>query len=223
MARFNRWWILKPAVFLACLWPVAWLIWAAFNGGFSANPVSDIQNTTGDWTLRFLMITLSVTPLRRITGWNSLIRFRRMTGLFAFFYNCLHFTTYIWLDQYFALGELFKDIAKRPFITVGFTGFVLMIPLAVTSTKKWIRRLGGKRWQWIHRLVYVSATTGVLHYLWLVKLDISRPLAYGGILASLLGLRAWSSLRARVPVIAASPTPSLSGTRSQRSSGSTGH
>jgi sulfoxide reductase heme-binding subunit YedZ len=223
MARFNRWWILKPAVFLACLWPVGWLTWAFLYDGFSANPVSDITNTTGDWTLRFLMITLSLTPLRRITGWNSLIRFRRMTGLFAFFYSCLHFTTYIWLDQYFAVGEMIKDIAKRPFITVGFTAFVLMMPLAVTSTNKWIRRLGGKRWQRIHRLVYVSATAGVVHYLWLVKLDITRPLTYGAILATLLGLRVWYTLRARVPVIAASPGSSLSGTRSQRSSESAGH
>src|SRR5262249_24933735 len=138
MARLNRWWIIKPAAFLAGLTPMLLLTWAALNGGLSANPISDITNETGVWTLRFLLITLSITPLRRVTGWNNLIRFRRMAGLFAFFHGFLHFMTYVWLDQFFQFGDMIKDVAKRPFITAGFTAFVLMVPLAITSTKKWI-------------------------------------------------------------------------------------
>jgi len=190
MPKFNRWWIFKPAVFVVCLVPMAWLVWDIFAGNLSANPIEDIRNRTGIWTLRFLMITLSVTPLRRIIGWPSLIRFRRMLGLFAFFYAFVHFITYIWLDQAFAWDEIVKDmISKRPFILSGVASFVLLIPLAITSTKKWIGRLGGKRWQMIHRLIYLSAVVGVLHYYWRVKLDIARPLAYGAVLAVLLGLR----------------------------------
>jgi len=190
MPKFNRWWIFKPAVFVVCLVPMAWLVWDIFAGNLSANPIEDIRNRTGIWTLRFLMITLSVTPLRRIIGWSSLIRFRRMLGLFAFFYAFVHFITYIWLDQAFAWDEIVKDmISKRPFILSGIASFVLLIPLAITSTKKWIGRLGGKRWQMIHRLIYLSAGLGVLHYYWRVKLDIARPLAYGAVLAVLLGLR----------------------------------
>ena len=190
MPKFNRWWISKPAVFVVCLVPMVWLVWDTFAGNLSANPIEDIRNRTGIWTLRFLMITLSVTPLRRIIGWPSLIRFRRMLGLFAFFYAFVHFITYIWLDQAFAWDEIVKDmISKRPFILSGVASFVLLIPLAITSTKKWIGRLGGKRWQMIHRLIYLSAVVGVLHYYWRVKLDIARPLAYGAVLAVLLGLR----------------------------------
>ena len=190
MPKFNRWWIFKPAVFVVCLVPMVWLVWDTFAGNLSANPIEDIRNRTGIWTLRFLMITLSVTPLRRIIGWSSLIRFRRMLGLFAFFYAFVHFITYIWLDQAFAWDEIVKDmISKRPFILSGVASFVLLIPLAITSTKKWIGRLGGKRWQMIHRLIYLSAGLGVLHYYWRVKLDIARPLAYGAVLAVLLGLR----------------------------------
>src|SRR2546426_2447649 len=165
MPKFNRWWIFKPAVFVVCLVPMAWLVWDIFAGNLSANPIEDIRNRTGIWTLRFLMITLSVTPIRRIIGWSSLIRFRRMLGLFAFFYAFVHFITYIWLDQAFAWDEIVKDmISKRPFILSGVASFVLLIPLAITSTKKWIGRLGGKRWQMIHRLIYLSAVVGVLHY-----------------------------------------------------------
>jgi sulfoxide reductase heme-binding subunit YedZ len=176
---------------------MAWLAWDTYHGNLSANPIEDITHRTGDWTLRFLMITLGVTPLARITGWKSLIRFRRMLGLFAFFHGLLHFTTYVWLDQFFSFGGMLADVAKRPFITAGFTGFVLMIPLAITSTKKWIIRLGFKRWQMVHRLVYVTATAGVVHYLWLVKLNIERPVAYGALLAFLLGYRAWYAARDR--------------------------
>ncbi len=197
MAKFNRWWILKPAAFLACLMPMSWLTFAALTDRLSANPLDDITELTGTWTLRFLMITLAVSPLRRLTGWSSLIRFRRMLGLFAFFHGFLHFMTFVALEQEFMWPEIVKDIPMRPFITAGFTGFVLMIPLAVTSTKKWIARLGGRRWQWLHRLVYVSAAAGVIHYLWLVKSDIQRPVAYGSLLTVLLGIRAWYAFRGR--------------------------
>ncbi|HYR92049.1 MAG TPA: protein-methionine-sulfoxide reductase heme-binding subunit MsrQ [Terriglobia bacterium] len=190
MARFNRWWIFKPVVFLLCLVPMAWLLWDTFTGNLSANPVEDIRNRTGIWTLRFLMITLGVTPVRRLAGWPSLIRFRRMLGLFAFFYAFVHFITYIWLDQAFAWDEILKDVTTtRPFIISGLASFILLIPLAITSTRKWIGRLGGKRWQMIHRLIYLSAVVGVLHYYWRVKLDVSRPLAYGAVLVVLLGFR----------------------------------
>jgi methionine sulfoxide reductase heme-binding subunit len=182
-----RWF--KPVVFLACLIPLALLGWKAYSGGLGANPIEVITHATGDWTIRFLLITLSITPIRKLTGRLWLIRYRRMFGLFAFFYGTLHFLTYIWLDKFFDLHEMLHDVAKRRFITVGFTGFVLLIPLAVTSTTGWIRRLGGKRWQAMHRLIYVSAIAGVIHYLWLVKADIRLPLEYGAILTVLLGYR----------------------------------
>jgi methionine sulfoxide reductase heme-binding subunit len=185
MKRFIR----KAPVFAACLLPLAWLVWAAFANRLGANPISEITNQTGTWTLRFLVLTLAITPLRRITGWNTLVRYRRMLGLFAFFYGALHLTTYVWLDQFFDAAHIVKDVTKRPFITAGFTAFVLMVPLALTSTAASIRRLGGRRWQTLHRLVYVSAALGVVHYWWLVKADISRPLTYGAILAVLFGAR----------------------------------
>ena len=176
----------KTAVFLACLLPMSLLGWATVNGQLSANPLEDIRDTTGIWTLRFLMLTLSITPLRRITGWLELIRFRRMFGLFAFFHSVLHFITYIWLDQFFAWDAILEDLTKRRFIMAGYAGFALLIPLAITSTKKWIGRLGGKKWQMLHRLIYVSAAAGVIHYFWRVKLDVRRPLLYAGVLAILL-------------------------------------
>ncbi|MGE3840682.1 MAG: sulfite oxidase heme-binding subunit YedZ [Vicinamibacterales bacterium] len=178
----------KLPVFAASILPAAWLVWGAFTDRLGANPIDAITDTTGDWTLRFLLISLAVTPLRRLTGWNQVIGLRRMLGLFAFFYATLHFGTYLVLDQFFAFDYIVADIAKRPYITVGFTAFVLLVPLAVTSTKGWIRRLG-RRWQLLHRLVYVSACLGVVHYLWLVKLDTTRPLRYAAALAALLGLR----------------------------------
>src|SRR6202142_1602805 len=186
-----RWF--KPVVFLACLVPLALLGWKAYSGALGANPIEVITHATGDWTIRFLLITLSITPIRKLTGRLWLIRYRRMLGLFAFFYGTLHFLTYIWLDKFFDLHEMLHDVAKRSFITVGFTGFVLLIPLALTSTKGWIRRLGGKRWQALHRLIYFSAIAGVIHYWWLVKADIRKPLIYGAILAVLLLYRivAW--------------------------------
>jgi sulfoxide reductase heme-binding subunit YedZ len=179
----------KPWVFLACLLPLARLGWKGYLGLLGANPIEVITHSTGDWTLIFLLITLAITPLRKLTGQLWLIRYRRMLGLLAFFYVSLHFITYIWLDKSFDVHEMLADIAKRKFITVGFTGFLLLIPLALTSTKNSIRRLGGKRWQLLHRLVYLSAVCGVIHYLWLVKADIRKPLQYGMILTVLLGYR----------------------------------
>lgn len=180
---------LKIGVFLLSLGPISYLIWGAFSNKLGPNPIEKITHETGDWILIFLLLTLSTTPLRKMTGWNSLIRFRRMLGLFAFFYACLHFTTYIWLDKFFDFPEMVKDVGMRRFITAGFTAFVLLIPLALTSTAGWIRRLGGKRWRMLHRLIYVSAVAGVVHYLWLVKSDIRKPLQYGTVLAVLLGYR----------------------------------
>jgi methionine sulfoxide reductase heme-binding subunit len=196
----------KPFVFLACLLPLARLGWKAYMGLLGANPIEVITHSTGDWTLLFLLITLAVTPLRRLSGQPWLIRYRRMFGLFAFFYVTLHFLTYIWLDKFFNVQDMLADIAKRKFITVGFTGFVLLIPLALTSTSGWIRRLGGKRWQALHRLIYAAAICGVIHYLWLVKADIRKPLQYGTVLAVLLGYRlvSWA-----VPKLKSQKMPSL--------------
>ncbi len=186
-----RWF--KPFVFLACLGPLARLGWKYYMGRLGANPIEVITHSTGDWILIFLLVTLSVTPLRKLTGQLWLIRYRRMFGLFAFFYAVLHFTTYIWLDKFFDLHEMWADVIKRRFITVGFTGFVLLIPLALTSTQGWIRRLGGKRWQALHRLIYLSAIAGVIHYWWLVKADVTKPEEYAFVLSLLLGYRvvAW--------------------------------
>ena len=192
-ALLNSKWS-KPVVFLLCLLPLAALGSRALHGELTANPIEFITHSTGDWTLRFLVITLCITPFRKILHLPELIRFRRMLGLFAFFYACLHFTTYIWLDKFFDLSEMWKDIAKRKYITVGFTAFLLLIPLAVTSTAASIRRLGGKRWQRLHRLVYFSAALGVIHYYWLVKSAVIRPLTYGAIVAALLLWRLFSSL-----------------------------
>ena len=151
----------KVVVFLLCLTPLGALGWRAFHGGLGANPVEFVQHATGDWILRFLVITLAITPLRKLLNLPDLIRFRRMLGLFAFFYACLHFLTYIGPDKSFDLSAMWKDVAKRRYITVGFAAFVLLIPLAITSTKGWIRRLGGKRWQQLHRAIYAAAVLGV--------------------------------------------------------------
>jgi len=198
---------LKPAVFVLCLVPLLRLGVLAFTWGLGANPVEFVLHSLGTWTLVLLLVTLSVTPLRRLTGWNALIRLRRMLGLFAFFYACLHFFTYVGIDQFFDWHTIVADIAKRPYITVGFASFLLLIPLAVTSTNAMQRRLGGKRWQRLHRLVYVAAAGGVVHYLWLVKKDMSQPLLYGLLLLVLLGLRlAWRFARS-VPGVAVSRPP----------------
>lgn len=184
-------WLVKPVVVILSLMPLIILATDAYQGNLSANPIDDITDTTGSWTLRFLMITLSVTPLRKLTGWNTLAQLRRMLGLFAFLYVSLHFTTYIWLDKFFEWSEVVEDVAKRPFITIGFASFVALIPLAATSFDRIMKWMGGKRWKLLHRLVYAAALGGVIHYLWLVKADRLRPLIYGGILAVLLGFRIW--------------------------------
>jgi sulfoxide reductase heme-binding subunit YedZ len=179
----------KVVVFAVCLFPLASLGWKALRGEMGANPVEFITHATGDWTLRFLVITLAITPLRKITRVPQFIRFRRMLGLFAFIYACLHFSTYMVLDKFFDVAEMLKDIQKRRFITVGLAAFVLIIPLAVTSTAAMIRRLGGKRWQLLHRLIYVSAVLGVIHYYWLVKSDVRKPLEYAWMVGLLLAFR----------------------------------
>jgi len=186
---------LKALIFLASLFPLARLVWFAYSDRLGANPIEFITRSTGTWTLVFLLITLSVTPLRKWTGWQWLIKLRRMLGLFAFFYVCLHFTTYIWLDQFFDLQSIVKDVIKRPFITVGFASFLMLIPLAITSTNAMVKRLGGKRWQQLHRLVYLIAIGGVVHYWWLVKKDITQPAIYAAVLLVLLGYRVIVALR----------------------------
>lgn len=182
-------WVLKPAVFLVSLAPFGLLIWWAFNDGLGANPVEFITRHTGQWGLRFLVITLCVTPLRKITGWNALARIRRMLGLYAFFYLTLHFSTYLVLDAEFSLAYIVEDVVERLYITAGFTGFCLLIPLAATSTNGMVRRLGGKRWQQLHRLVYPAVLAGCLHFLWLVKADVREPLIYLSIVLVLLLMR----------------------------------
>ena len=179
----------KIALFLAALVPLARLAWKAFHDGLGANPIEVITHSTGDWTLIFVLTTLSITPLRRITRQYWLIGVRRMIGLFAFFYGTLHFLTYIWLDKFFDVHEMLKDIAKRRFITVGFSAFVLMIPLALTSTAWSIRRLGGKNWLRLHRLIYFTGILAVVHYTWLVKADRRKPIEYGIVLGILLAYR----------------------------------
>lgn len=180
----------KAAVFGASLAPFAWFALRASLNDLGANPIEAITRATGTWTLNFLLASLSITPLRRLLAIPELIRFRRMLGLFAYFYGCLHLLTYLWLDQFFDWPGLWRDIARRPFITAGVMSFMLMTPLAITSTAGWIRRIGGARWRVLHRLVYPCAALGVLHYLWLVKSDVCAPLAYGAVLAALLLARA---------------------------------
>jgi len=192
-----RW--IKPLIFLACLGPLARLAWKGFHGMLGANPIEVITHSTGDWTLTFLLVTLSITPLRKLTRQYWLIGLRRMFGLYAFFYGTLHLTTYVWLDKFFDVHEMLADVAKRRFITAGLTAFVLMIPLALTSTKGWIRRLGGRRWQSLHRLIYFSAAAGVIHYIWLVKADLRKPLQYASVLGLLLTYRVvvWAGTKAK--------------------------
>ena len=204
-------WVAKPLVFASALIPFSYLVWRGLNGNLTADPLTEVTNETGIWTLRFVVLTLALTPLRRISGWNVLVRFRRMIGLFAFFYASLHFLTYVVGDRFASLDfpdgfvavstlqnlllAMWEDIAERPYITVGFIGFVSMVPLALTSTKGWIRRLGGRNWQRIHRLVYLTGIAGVTHYWWKVKADTLHPAIYASIVAVLLGFRLVLSLR----------------------------
>ena len=184
--------LLKTLLWLLCLTPLTILLWRFRTGNLGANPAEFLSHRTGWWTLTLIMATLTITPLRRLTGWNQLIQFRRPIGLFAFFYGCLHLSTYVVFDQFFDFSAMLEDIRKRPYITVGFTAFVLMIPLALTSTKGWIRRLG-KRWTKLHRLIYLTAILGVLHFFWKAasKADVREPLIFAAILALLLALRVW--------------------------------
>jgi methionine sulfoxide reductase heme-binding subunit len=195
----RRW--VKVLVFLACLAPAAWLGWRTYNGNLTANPLEYITHFTGDWTIRLLVTTLMVTPLRKLFHLPDLIRFRRMIGLFTFFYGCLHFLAWLWLDKLFDVQEMLKDVAKRRFITVGMAALLSMLPLAITSTAGWIRRLGGKRWQKLHRLVYFSGVAAVVHYYWLVKSDVRLPLLYGFFVLLALGYRvgAWLVARSGAP------------------------
>lgn len=179
---------IKPLLFLAALAPAIWLLAAALSDNLGANPIETITRSLGDWALRFLLLTLALSPLRRLTGWRWLPGYRRMFGLYAFFYATLHLSSYIVLDQFFFWPEIWADIIKRPYITVGMVSFLFLIPLAVTSTGGWMRRLG-RRWKLLHRLVYFSAIGGVFHYYMLVKADTSSPLVYAAILAVLLLLR----------------------------------
>ncbi len=185
---------LRITVFLICLGPFAQLIYNALTDNLGANPIDAITLHTGSWGLIFLIATLSVTPLRKISGWNGLIKFRRMLGLFAFFYATLHFMTFVVLDHFFDFNAIVKDVMKRPYVTAGFTGFVLLVPLVLTSTKGMIQRLG-KKWQQLHRLVYIAAVAGVIHFYWLVKADIRRPVQYGSVLAVMFGYRLFASVR----------------------------
>ncbi len=181
--------LIKPLLFVLCLIPFGVLVWGVYGDELGANPVETITHQTGLWALRLLLITLSVTPLCRFTGWKELVRLRRMLGLYVFFYALLHFLTYAWLDQAFVIGDILQDVVKRPYITLGFSAFLMLIPLAATSTNGMIKRLGGKRWQQLHRLVYPCAMAAVLHYLWLVKADIREPMSYLVALTLLLILR----------------------------------
>jgi methionine sulfoxide reductase heme-binding subunit len=197
---------MKPVVFVLCLLPLAWLPWAVATGGLGANPIEAVTHHTGIWALRLLLATLAVTPLRRLTGWHGVIRHRRMLGLFAFFYAALHVTAWVVLDQFFAFGAMWEDLVKRPFITAGMASFLLLVPLAITSTAGWIRRLGGRRWQLLHRLAYVSAAAAVVHFLWLVKSDLTRPLTYAAVLAVLIGIRVgWWAMRSRRSAVVSRP------------------
>lgn len=214
--------VLKPLVFLAALYPIGWLAWAIYTGSFSADPLADITALTGDSALRFLCLALAVTPLRRVSGWNAAIKFRRMLGLFAFFYGTLHFLIYLIADRLAGLdlsngivtwstarglaAAVGADLSKRRFITMGFTAWMCMLPLALTSTAGSIRRLGGRRWNRLHRLVYAAAIAGVVHFYWLVKSDVRRPLAYGALVAVLLGFRLLWRMRSRAaPAVARAP------------------
>lgn len=188
--KLARRWI-KPLVFAASLVPLAMLAWAAYRDQLGANPIETLEIETGVWTLRFLVLTLAVTPARRLFGWNWLIKYRRMIGLFTFFYATVHLSTYIGLDMFFNVGDIVHDVTKHLYITVGMAAWILLLPLALTSTTGWVRRLGGKRWQALHRAIYAIAILGTVHYWWGVKKDIQRPLLYAAVFALLLGYRLW--------------------------------
>jgi sulfoxide reductase heme-binding subunit YedZ len=183
--------VVKPVLYLAAVLPFSYMLYALLTGLVMGDQVKFMQHVTGDTILTCLLLTLTITPLRRVTGWNEVIRVRRLIGLTAFWYACMHLTTYLVFDQSLSLSEIVMDIVKHPWVLVGFAGFLCLVPLAITSTTGWVRRLGGKRWQRLHRLVYAAAVAGVLHYFWLVKKDVTAPLTYGAVLLVLLGSRLW--------------------------------
>jgi sulfoxide reductase heme-binding subunit YedZ len=187
----------KPLVFVLCLLPFAWLAWGAFTDGLGANPAETLIRSTGDWTLRFICIVLAVTPLRVMTRINALARFRRMLGLFAYFYVVVHLLSYSLFDMGFDIPDIAKDIAKRPFILVGFSAFVLLTPLAATSFNRAIKAMGAKRWQTLHKLVYVIAGLGLLHFFWMRagKNNFAEVFVYAAIVSVLLGWRIWNFAR----------------------------
>jgi sulfoxide reductase heme-binding subunit YedZ len=191
---------IKAVIFALGLIPVSKMAYLTISGQL-VEPLEHITRGTGDWVLYFLCITLAVTPLRKLTGWNWLVKLRREVGLFAFFYAFLHFMTFLWFDHFFDFAEMWKDVLKRPFITVGFIAFVLLIPLAVTSTNGMIKRLGGKRWQWLHRLIYIIAPLGILHFWWMKagKHDFQQPIIFGAVVALLLGVRIYWKLAKPAP------------------------
>ena len=191
--------VLKPAVFLLCLSPLAWLGWLAATGGLGVNPIETVNRSLGDWALRFLLISLAVSPATEIFGWAMVMRFRRMLGLFAFFYVALHLSSWIGLDQFFAWRHIWADIVKRPFITLGMLAFLTLLPLAATSTAGMVKRLGAKRWKRLHMLVYPAAALAVFHYFMMVKADVREPLIYAAVLAVLLGWRALARWPRRRP------------------------
>ena len=194
----KRWF--KVPVFLLALVPVALLVRAFLTDTLGVNPAETIQLQTGRWALKFLLITLAVTPVRRVTGWNIVIQYRRMLGLFAFFYATLHFTSYLAFDLGFAFGAMVGDVLKRPFITFGFTAYLLLVPLALTSTKGWIRRLG-KKWTRLHRLVYIASSCAVIHFAWKVKVFTGEPVWYAAALSALLLFRVVWALRSHKPAL----------------------
>jgi len=198
--------VAKTFIWVACLTPLLRLGWKGLTGGLGANPIEFITLSTGTWTLVFLLATLAITPLRRLSGQSWLIRFRRLVGLFAFFYGVLHFITYVWLDKFFDVQDMIKDVAKRPFITAGFLAFLLLVPLAATSTAGAIRWMGGRRWQLLHRLIYVSGVSAVVHFWWKVKADVRKPAIYAAVLGILLGLRLVFWIHARLSNPGARPT-----------------
>lgn len=198
---------IKPFVFLLCLSPIFWLIYGVFNGLLGANPIETILRDLGDWTLRFILLGLAISTVRRMMGWAWVMRYRRMIGLFAFFYAVMHLSVYIGVDHFFDWPTIWKDIVKRPYITIGMTCLLLLIPLAVTSPKVMVRKLGGARWKKLHKLIYLISILGVIHFLLLVKADIREPMIYGAILAVLLGERLYRKM----------PTNSLGSRRIQPS------
>ncbi|HEX5438185.1 MAG TPA: protein-methionine-sulfoxide reductase heme-binding subunit MsrQ [Gemmatimonadaceae bacterium] len=201
----------RPLIFAVCLIPFALLAWNAYHDNLGANPIEALEIHTGVWTLRFLVITLSITPARKLLGWNGLARYRRMLGLFTFFYACVHLSMYIGVDMFFNVHDILHDIVKHPYITVGMASFLMLLPLAVTSTAGWVKRLGGRRWVALHRLIYLIAVGGTLHYMWAVKKDIRDPLIYASIFAALLGYRLWitsgRTVRATIGMFAERASP----------------